>query len=284
MELNKLNELNDKLNELNKQIERKKRQQERLREMDYKKGHEIDELQKELRTASFLINSLNDSKETIYGVFNTKEIGNVLANLASSLIGVKYKFAVELKQDFTCINNHGINYDKEVATLVPKSKQVSVPSWQFQFAQASDPTGEKEDCMSYSCDGYGGYGTCRTRELNSFIKLTKFNSDTNSFEFRKMYGIETADFICDYLVFVSNYRLAHDIINISESELEELLNIFLESYETKYTKYKEEKRELDIKLKEYRERAKSIENEPSLRLSPSYYIKKKNNIGKFGIR
>ena len=89
-----LNELIEKYNELNRKVEQKRRNLVRLQDMLFRTSNEIQDLGKELETISFLMDSLSVDEVTIYGVFNTKEIGNVLAKLATIITGVKYKFAV----------------------------------------------------------------------------------------------------------------------------------------------------------------------------------------------
>ncbi len=272
MELNSLKETKDKIEELNREIEKKQRILEKLEEIKLREYNQKEKLKEELKSVSHLFDICNESNFSIYGVFNIKEIGDVLAKLTSKIIGIKYKFAITYKKDFTCINNHGINYDKEIATIIKKNEQDITPDWQFCFCVASNPTGEKEDCISYYCDGYGGYGTCPLRKLEKSKKLTEYNETTKTFDFKKIYGIETVDFISDFLVYVSNYRLENKLTEINKSDLEELLNTFLEKYETKYSRYKEEQKELEKSVKK---RLEEIEVKNTLRFRPYYYSPKK---------
>ncbi len=271
-----LNELIEKYNELNRKVEQKRRNLVRFQDMLFRTSNEIQDLGKELETISFLMDSLSVDEVTIYGVFNTKEIGNVLAKLATIITGVKYKFAVikDSEQGFACIHNHAVYFDREIATLIKEDEKEITPSWKFCFASSNEPT--EKDKISYWSENGGGYGRCDIRTMEEYKKLTEFDENTKSFKYENMHGKETVDFISDYLVFIANYRLEHGLVDISENELTELMNIFLENYKDKYSNYKEEKRALEESIDYAHERNELIKK----RIHQSYSMKR--SYRKFG--
>lgn len=212
------------------------------------------------------LNELNKKVEQgsneIYGIFDTKVIGKIISKLATIITGVKYKYIVKTEHGFACINNLPINYSKEIATLANISEKVA-PSWNLCFAVADEQIEDSEVHIRH--DGYGGEGYCNLRQLGKYIQLARFNKNSNSFEFKTVNGKVTEDFICDFIIFVSNYRLERNIVNISESELNELIKKFIAAHIDYYTKYKEEQRKSAENMMRLNKEIDCIEKE-----GPSY--------------
>lgn len=304
MDLSELNTLKSEWDEIESKIETSKKETE-------EKINELNSLKKEIEEKISKILGESKTKEEklfkeqsriaeklyyecrkldIYGTFNIKEIGEVLAELASSITGVDFHYEIyeDKKMGSTCIRNHGINFKRDIAGLVVSNGEIT-PSWNLCYAEASDPT-EKDD-ICYMSDGYGGYGTCEKRTFNECEQLTSYNSTKKSFRFIKLMKNQTLDFISDYLVYVSNYRLENNLVMISKDELQKLKEEFLNKYVQKYTKYKEEKKKLDeyiekrkreeerkLKEKEAIEaRQKFLEENPNLRRLYSPFNRNRRN-------
>ncbi len=175
----------------------------------------------------------------IYGTFNIQDIGEVLADLASIIIGINFQFQICENERTQSINihNHTIHYKTDIATLLPSS------IWNFNFAEASAPT--EKDNITYISNGYAGEGTCDKRTLQEYEQLTTYIEATKHFQFNTLYRTNTADFICDFLTFVSDYRKAFDLKTITKEQLNQLMQDFLNKYETKYINYKEKLKSIE---------------------------------------
>ena len=169
---------------------------------------------------------------SIYALYDIRELGLVLARLASEITREAYEFKVE--NEFggqVTSRNVSFRFYEEVASIVEKEEKKY--SWRYfnQFkkliiAKSGRPSLEVPlDNAIY----------------NSYLKNFTFFGGYDSDEFICKFRCEEAPYIVDFIKFVSNYRLENKIELISLKELVKLKSDFLKINRDKYKMYSKEK-------------------------------------------
>ena len=221
---------------INKEIDTLKK---KLAKVDKKEKEELTRLKNASEIFSLFLDEVNE-----YGRYNICDLGMVLASLVTEVTGERNVFRVSKEDGFTEIirkssympdHKIGVCYSADVAYLDNLESKI-VGNTLFVFAKSKAPDAStvtggkvKNGCIrgintnfSNDCDLVMRYDP----DDEQFHLLT---ADKNDFlKEKKIYP-----FICDFLNYVSMYRLNNDLKNINCDQLTELAAKFVIENEIK---------------------------------------------------
>lgn len=184
-----------------------------------------------------------------YGIFNLQDMGNILADLATRINGVSHtlEFNIDRTLEFTCLIYQTNHCGLAFAAIKEENSDVVLPEYYFAVSSGKGlcfPPSNKHYSESGMISLYepgldcaNSHKRCLYRNLREVEELTIYNPSLKSFEFKQFSNIKVVDFIRDFLVFVSNYRLQNGLKEINKNQLRNLEELFLETYGDRYIRH-----------------------------------------------